>query len=550
MLPHPRSPGPVLLAALLASSLLAAACGGSSSKPATLTAIAVVPATGYVGTGRTLQLAATGTFSDATNRDVTAEVAWSSSDAGVATVSDAAGTKGLVTGGAQGPVTVTAASGAVAGAAALTTTAVVDTAGDAVAADGHCSLREALLNAAAMDQSGSAECAAGNGQDVIRFDLAFPATIALAAQLPAIVHQVAILGPQGQQLGLFGDDAVRFFQVGSGASLELSDLTLLNGSATQGGAVLVAGGTLELERVTFQTSGATGTPSGGAIANLAGTVTASSSTFSGSYALRDGGAIYNATGGTMLLDGCVFDGNHTDGNGGAIYNQGTLTVAGSAFEGNTADYSSGAISNVGGTLAVATSTFTGNTAYTGGGAILNYQGGTASVTSCTFALNSAGAWGGGAIFNGVSASSLAVTYTTLSANAAAGISGAIANGGHGDTGGTVSLTATLLSYNRIAGTTVNCYNQSGATFLDGGFNLEDGDTCTLGAGSWKSTDPGPLEPADNGGGTRTMALSAASPALDRIPAGSAGCGTTVAADQRGVARPQGSGCDVGAYERE
>jgi hypothetical protein len=47
-----------------------------------------------------------------------------------------------------------------------------------------------------------------------------------------------------------------------------------------------------------------------------------------------------------------------------------------------------------------------------------------------------------------------------------------------------------------------------------------------------------------------MALSAASPALDRIPAGSAGCGTTVAADQRGVARPQGSGCDVGAYERE
>jgi predicted outer membrane repeat protein len=50
---------------------------------------------------------------------------------------------------------------------------------------------------------------------------------------------------------------------------------------------------------------------------------------------------------------------------------------------------------------------------------------------------------------------------------------------------------------------------------------------------------GPL--ANNGGPTRTMALLAGSPARNA----GAGCPAT---DQRGVARPQGSACDIGAYE--
>jgi CSLREA domain-containing protein len=55
--------------------------------------------------------------------------------------------------------------------------------------------------------------------------------------------------------------------------------------------------------------------------------------------------------------------------------------------------------------------------------------------------------------------------------------------------------------------------------------------------------PNLLALANNGGPTETMALAPSSPAVDRIPAP---CGTTP--DQRGVARPQGSGCDSGAYE--
>jgi hypothetical protein len=49
--------------------------------------------------------------------------------------------------------------------------------------------------------------------------------------------------------------------------------------------------------------------------------------------------------------------------------------------------------------------------------------------------------------------------------------------------------------------------------------------------------------ADNGGPTQTMALLAVSPALD---AGN-NCPPT---DQRGLPRPQGPGCDIGAFELE
>jgi hypothetical protein len=53
---------------------------------------------------------------------------------------------------------------------------------------------------------------------------------------------------------------------------------------------------------------------------------------------------------------------------------------------------------------------------------------------------------------------------------------------------------------------------------------------------------GPL--GDNGGPTQTRALLIGSPAID---AGSNDC-PPPATDQRGTARPQGAGCDIGAFE--
>jgi hypothetical protein len=80
-----------------------------------------------------------------------------------------------------------------------------------------------------------------------------------------------------------------------------------------------------------------------------------------------------------------------------------------------------------------------------------------------------------------------------------------------------------------------------------GHNLEDTDTCGLtGPGDLRNTDPklGPL--ADNGGLTQTQALLPGSPAID---AGSTDC-PPPATDQRGVSRPQGPACDIGAFELE
>jgi hypothetical protein len=61
-------------------------------------------------------------------------------------------------------------------------------------------------------------------------------------------------------------------------------------------------------------------------------------------------------------------------------------------------------------------------------------------------------------------------------------------------------------------------------------------------------DPAGL--ANNSGPTQTIALEPGSVAIDAIPSGAIGCGTTVTTDQRGVTRPQGVGCDIGAFEAE
>jgi len=66
---------------------------------------------------------------------------------------------------------------------------------------------------------------------------------------------------------------------------------------------------------------------------------------------------------------------------------------------------------------------------------------------------------------------------------------------------------------------------------------------TLPASAIIFDDPllGPL--ADNGGPNKTMALQPGSPAIDA--GNNATCPTT---DQRGINRPQGSDCDIGAFE--
>ncbi|WP_440222782.1 choice-of-anchor Q domain-containing protein [Dokdonella sp. MW10] len=60
-------------------------------------------------------------------------------------------------------------------------------------------------------------------------------------------------------------------------------------------------------------------------------------------------------------------------------------------------------------------------------------------------------------------------------------------------------------------------------------------------------DRGLADLADNGGPTKTMELQPASPAIDQVIVNAAGHTGT---DQHGFARPSGTRCDIGAYERD
>ncbi len=103
-----------------------------------------------------------------------------------------------------------------------------------------------------------------------------------------------------------------------------------------------------------------------------------------------------------------------------------------------------------------------------------------------------------------------------------------------------------------------CFVFLPSVLMSGGHNLGDDGTCGLtDPTDLPNTNPmlGPLQ--HNGGPTETHALLPGSPAIDAIPP--ADCrwdddgdpGTPevpLATDQRGVARPQGAGCDIGAVE--
>jgi len=228
-------------------------------------------------------------------------------------------------------------------------------------------------------------------------------------------------------------------------------------------------------------------PAGGGIANEGGAVSVTASTFIANHALE----------------------------GGGISNLGTVTVADSTFSGNSAD-SGGGIYNQDGSFTVAESTFFDNSA-TDGGAIDN-DNGTVSVTGSTISGNSASLGTdpqGGGIFN---------------------------------VDGTISLAATILSDSEP---NAACHDGGSGTISDAGYNVDD-DSCGFSAAnhSLSNVNPDLGLPENNGGPTETLVPALDSAALNRIPPGTNGNGVTLCpgTDQRGVARPQGTQCDIGAVE--
>lgn len=251
-----------------------------------------------------------------------------------------------------------------------------------------------------------------------------------------------------------------------------------------------------------------------------------------------GGAVVNISGVT------IENGNAMSG-GGIMNFASTLQLTDSAVVNNTAgSYNGGGILSFDqATLILNRVTVSGNTAAGNGGGIASYQNASLTLINSTVSGNSSANSGGGIISGN---STLTIVNSTIAGNTAT-----VSGGGVVNSNGTLVTKSTLFSGNKGG----NC-SLAGGTSTSDGYNLSDDSSCTAFLNS--TTDSNATAAAldskglqNNGGPTSTIALLPTSPAVDGVPV--ANCTltdgvTTIPTDQRGVTRPQGPACDIGAFE--
>ena len=247
----------------------------------------------------------------------------------------------------------------------------------------------------------------------------------------------------------------------------------------------------------------------------------------GSSPLNNGGGLYNKNS-SLKLENLIFQGNTASVDGGGLYNTGSnSTLLNITFRQNTATNSGGGIYNSQSDLIQQNITFDQNSAGRSGGGMANYYS-HPTLTNVTFYNNSAATYGGGLAQSFSSPTLINVTFNGNSASVTGG--GAITN----DDSHPVIVNSIL--YGNVGGEIRNFTGSSpqvAYSIVQGGH---------AGTGNL-NLDPLLGSLANNGGFTQTMALGAGSPAID------AGTNTNCPSmDQRGVSRPQGSHCDMGAYE--
>ncbi len=256
----------------------------------------------------------------------------------------------------------------------------------------------------------------------------------------------------------------------------------------------------------------------------------------------------------------AFSGNHANSSGGAVFNDGSAGGNASPsfrqvdFHGNFASHG-GAMYNWGeagnSSPLFDTVTLHGNRVNFNGAAIYNYgaSGGQASpiLVNVTISDNHGQSGGGLLNFCGSSgASSPTLTNVTIVGNFATTAGGGLRNWSSG--AGCV-VTPTLHNVILWGNMHLQMYNENAVPVVghsiiqdSGGSGAWDGALGTD-AGGNLDTDPmlGPLQ--DNGGGLPTLLPGELGSAVDNGDANSC-----PALDQRGIARPQGAGCDIGAVE--
>jgi predicted outer membrane repeat protein len=404
---------------------------------------------------------------------------------------------------------------------------------------GSGSLRQAIVDASAGDI----------------ISIAVNGTISTQSAL-SINKSLTIQGPGAANLTISRDPNAGYYSViyiDSAVDLSLQGIKITNGTGTDingayyGGAIYVSNGSSLL--LNNSTISGNGTPSygfGGGIYGQ-GTISITDSEISGNRANGSsaiGGGIYNV--GTLTITNSTISGNFSDvryGMAGGIYSDGALTITKSTISGN---YGGGMWGSVGGvyshgTLTITDSTVADNSACVGGGGI--QSNGTLTISNCTISGNNSHHGSGGIESYGT----LTVTNSTLSGNSS-NVEWGTASVYSYDPNGTSKIESTTISGRASWVTNVDVNNWGGDivnSVVIGNCNSDrNAVNSWVSDGSCAATysgDPliGPL--ADNGGPNKTHALLFNSPLIDRA-------GSCTGVDQRGVARPQGAGCDLGAYE--
>lgn len=208
----------------------------------------------------------------------------------------------------------------------------------------HCSLREALAVANASSTATTIGIAvadpivlASNGQDV----LGNTTIIAL-----------------GDRVTIDGDGKYRAFRFAG--DFTLRHLRFVDGSGQTGGAIAQMGGTLTLEDVVFENNHAV--DAGGAVWT-AGKLDVRECSFVSNSAVGAGGALFVAKDGTSMVRRSSFEQNDAD-SGGAISVEGTAAVVNCSLIANTSAVTGGGVAGSG-QVELIQSTLVGNTAPTG-----------------------------------------------------------------------------------------------------------------------------------------------------------------------------------------
>ena len=334
--------------------------------------------------------------------------------------------------------------------------------------------------------------AAGGG--AYRVDCEGPTRVTTEAEI--VIDKNVFLGGNGN-LTIDGGDDHRVFSVLEGATVWLDGISVTGGFANQSCGGLSNAGKLQL--TDFAVLGNAATSGGGGICN-SGTLMLFNCMVAINQAQACAGVFNN---GRMTVQNSTVSGNVAISGGGGLCSSGVLTLSRSAVVANSAERAGGVESS--GALTLSNSTVSSNVSKGTGGGLWNSGAGT--VTNSTLSGNQAGS--DGAVIRNLGA--LVIRNSLLD----------------GDCSGDV------------------------AAISSEGYNMESpADTCGLDHATdeleVQAGDLG-LEPlGNNGGPTSTHALLPGSLAVDRIP--EEVC--ELDRDQRGIARPQGAMCDIGAFELE